>query len=154
MFSYPFLFALINSKIKNMKNKEIIPYNEHQNFLYNRALYGLSIYSKDEVQEMDLQKKKRIIRIHKKTQKILNLWKQEIVNTLANKLFTDIFPKMDITNTIIEKYGIEGDPDYVNKMSFKMLNISKTQIVFKLIGCKILPKNFNDLKNDIRRNIK
>ena len=134
-----------------MKNFEKDPYNKHQNFLYNRAMYGLSIYSRDEVQEMDLQKKKRIIRIHKKTQTILNLWKQEIVNTLANKLFTDIFPRMDITNTLVEKFGIEGDADYVNKMSFKMLNISKPQIVEKLIQSKVLPKNFKILEDDIRR---
>ena len=134
-----------------MKNFEKDPYNKHQNFLYNRAMYGLSIYSRDEVQEMDLQKKKRIVRLHKKTQTILNLWKQEIVNTLANKLFTDIFPRMDITNTLIEKFGIEGDPDYVNKMSFKMLNISKPQIIDKLIEVKVLPKNFKILEDDIRR---
>jgi hypothetical protein len=99
---------------------------------------------------MDLQKKKRIVRIHKKTQTILNLWKQEIVNTLANKLFTDIFPRMDITNTLVEKFGIEGDPEYVNKMSFKMLNISKFQIVEKLIESKVLPKNFKTLEDDNR----
>ena len=133
-----------------MKNFEKDPYNKHQNFLYNRAMYGLSIYSRDEVQEMDLQKKKRIVRLHKKTQTILNLWKQEIVNTLANKLFTDIFPRMDITNTLVEKFGIEGDPEYVNKMSFKMLNITKPQIVDKLIEAKVLPKNFKILENDIR----
>jgi hypothetical protein len=133
-----------------MKNFEKDPYNKHQNFLYNRAMYGLSIYSRDEVQEMDLQKKKRIVRLHKKTQTILNLWKQEIVNTLANKLFTDIFPRMDITNTLIEKFGIEGDPEYVNKMSFKMLNITKPQIVDKLIEAKVLPKNFKILEDDIR----
>ena len=133
-----------------MKNFEKDPYNKHQNFLYNRAMYGLSIYSRDEVQEMDLQKKKRIVRLHKQTQTILNLWKQEIVNTLANKLFTDIFPRMDITNTLVEKFGIEGDPEYVNKMSFKMLNITKPQIVDKLIEAKVLPKNFKILEDDIR----
>ena len=133
-----------------MKNFEKDPYNKHQNFLYNRAMYGLSIYSRDEVQEMDLQKKKRIVRLHKKTQTILNLWKQEIVNTLANKLFTDIFPRMDITNTLVEKFGIEGDPEYVNKMSFKMLNITKPQIIDKLIEAKVLPKNFKILEDDIR----
>lgn len=136
-----------------MKNFEKDPYNKHQNFLYNRAIYGLSIYSREEVQEMDLQKKKRIVRIHKKAQTTLNLWKQEIVNTLANKLFTDIFPRMDITNTLIEKFGIEGDPEYVNKMSFKMLNISKSQIIDKLIEKKVLPKNFKTLEDDIRRRV-
>jgi hypothetical protein len=57
---------------------------------------------------------------------------------------------MDITNTLIEKFGIEGDPEYVNKMSFKMLNITKPQIVDKLIEAKVLPKNFKILEDDIR----
>jgi hypothetical protein len=57
---------------------------------------------------------------------------------------------MDITNTLVEKFGIEGDPEYVNKMSFKMLNISKPQIVDKLIEAKVLPKNFKILEDDIR----
>lgn len=123
-------------------------YSKHQNFLYNRALYGLSIYLLDEVMLMPLEKKKRIIKIHKKSQKIMNLWKQEIVNTLANKLFTDIFPDMEITNCLVKYYGTEGDPEYVNNMSFKLLKISKEQIISKLIETKILPKNFNELNQE------
>ena len=123
-------------------------YSKHQNFLYNRALYGLSIYLLDEVMLMPLEKKKRIIKIHKKSQKIMNLWKQEIVNTLANKLFTDIFPDMEITKCLVKYYGTEGDPEYVNNMSFKLLKISKEQIISKLIETKILPKNFNELNQE------
>ena len=69
-------------KLKKLHGR--LGYTEHQNFLYNRALYGLSIYTPEEVVIMAPEKRKRIIQIHKKTQKILNLWKQEIVNTLAN----------------------------------------------------------------------
>lgn len=117
----------------------------HQNFLYNRALYGLSIYTPEEVVIMAPEKRKRILQIHKKTQKILNLWKQEIVNILANKLFTDIFPDTEITNCFVKTFGIEGDPEYVNNMSFKALKITKEQIISKLIEKKVLPKNFNEL---------
>jgi len=116
----------------------------HQNFLYNRALYGLSTYTPEEVVIMSPEKRKKIIRLHKKTQKILNLWKQEIVNTLANKLFTNIFPEMELTKSLV-KFGIEGDPQYTNNMSFKMLKIGKKEIISKLIENKILPKNFNEL---------
>jgi hypothetical protein len=123
-------------------------YSKHQNFLYNRALYGLSIYLLDEVMLMPLEKKKRITKIHKRSQKIMNLWKQEIVNTLANKLFTDIFPDMEITKCLVKYYGTEGDPEYVNNMSFKLLKISKEQIISKLIETKILPKNFNELNQE------
>ena len=119
--------------------------NKHQNFLYNRALYGLSTYSPEEVVIMLPEKRKRILQIHKKTQKILNLWKQEIVNILANKIFTDIFPDTEFTRCLTEFYGTAGDPEYINNMSFKMLKISKQEIISKLIESKILPKNFNEL---------
>jgi hypothetical protein len=131
-----------------MQKAEKDYYNKHQNFLYNRALYGLSIYLLDEVVLMPPDKRKRIITLHKKTQKVLNLWKQEIVNVLANKLFTDIFPNTEITKCLVEYYGTEGDPEYVNNMSFKMLKISKEQIISKLIEKKILPKNFNELNQE------
>ena len=120
-------------------------YTEHQNFLYNRALHGLSMYTPEEVIIMNPEKRKKILQIHKKTQKILNLWKQEIVNICANKLFTDIFPDMEITKCLVECYGIQGDPEYVNNMSFKLLRISKQDIIAYLIEKKILPKNFNEL---------
>jgi len=125
-----------------------VHYTEHQNFLYNRALHGLSIYTPEEVVIMAAEKRKRIIQIHKKTQKILNLWKQEIVNTLANKIFTDIFPNTEFTKCLVEVYGVSGDPEYVNNMSFKMLKISKECITTYLIDKKILPKNFNELNQE------
>lgn len=128
-----------------MQNPKKDDYTQHQDFLYNRALFGLSIYKLDEVVIMSVEKKKRIMRLHKKTQKIINLWKQEIVNMLANKVFTDLFPDMEITKCLVMYYGTVGDPEHINNMSFKMLKISKEQIINKLIENKILPKNFNQL---------
>jgi hypothetical protein len=133
------------------KNYEQDPFNGHQNFLYNRALYGLSIYAPEEIKEMPVEKKKRIVRIHKKAQTVINLWKQEIVNAAANRFFTNIFPDMEITHTLVNYYGIEGDPEHVNNLSFKMLKISKQEVVNKLIEKKVLPKNFNQLKQDESR---
>lgn len=129
---------------KNYK-KEI--YNDHQNFLYNRALYGLSVYSQKELQEMALEKKQRVTKLYKKAQKVINLWKQEIVNILANTFFLSIFPDMEITKCLIEVYGTSGDPEYINNMSFKTLKITKKQIIDKLIEVKILPKNFYELNS-------
>lgn len=134
------------------KNKfEKDPYSGHQNFLYNRALYGLSMYTPIEIAEMTAEKKKRIIRIHKKAQNVINLWKQEIVNSLANKFFTDVFPTQEITRVLNDYYGIEGDLDYVNNMSFKSLKISKRDVINKLVEKKVLPKNFNELNKHENR---
>ncbi len=128
------------------------PYNDHQNFLYNRALHGLNIYSKKELNELTVEKKKRILRIYKKTQYVLNLWKQELVNEMANALFMNLFPRMSITQEILH-FGIEGDETYINKLSFKMLKINKSQIIEKLIENKLLPKNFNQLEQTYENRI-
>ena len=129
------------------------PFNEHQNFLYNRALYGLSVYSQEEINEMPFEKKKRVTKLHKKAQTLINLWKQEIVNTLANRFFTDIFPDMEITQCLVEYYGTGGDPEYINTMSFKTLGITKEDVINKLIESKLLPKNFYQLNHENRNNM-
>lgn len=136
----------------NKRHYKKIGYSDHQNFLYNRALHGLSMYKPEEVVIMASEKRKRIIQIHKKTQKILNLWKQEIVNRMANKFFTDVFPDTEITKCLVECYGITGDPEYINNMTFKDLKITKERIIAHLIQHKILPKNFNELNQQDNAN--
>jgi len=121
------------------------PYNSYQNFLYNRALFGLSIYSQDEISKMSIEKKKRINKSYKKCQIVVNLLKQEVTNQLANEFFVRIFPGMEITNSLVNYFGTEGHPDHVNNMSFKMLKINKPLVIARLIERKVLPKNFNQL---------
>ena len=118
-------------------------YNEYQNFLYNRAIFGLSIYPKDEVINRD--KMKKIIRVHKKAQTILNIWKQEIVNALSNHVFSTIFPDSPITKELLEDFGDITDELHNNKMPLKSLKITKPQVVERFILEGILPKNFNEL---------
>ena len=121
------------------------PYNSYQNFLYNRALHGLSIYSQDEVSKMSIEKKKRINKSHKKCQNVVNLLKQEVTNQLANDFFVRWFPEMEITNSLVNYFGTTGHENHVNNMSFKMLKISKPLVIARLIETKLLPKNFNQL---------
>ena len=121
------------------------PYTSYQNFLYNRALHGLSIYSQDEISKMSIEKKKRINKSYKKCQVVVNLLKQEVTNQMANDFFVRIFPGMEITNSLVNYFGTEGHPDHVNNMSFKMLKMNKTLIITRLIEKKVLPKNFNQL---------
>ncbi len=122
------------------------PYNKVQNFLYNRALHGLSMYSKEEIAEMHWEKKKKILKYQRKTQKVLNLWKQEITNGIANEIFIRLFPTMEITKSLVNFYGIQADEEHVNILTFKDLNIKKENIIDKLISSKILPKNFKCLE--------
>lgn len=133
------------SKGKRPSRFEQDPYNEYQNFLYNRALFGLGVYPKEEVAVMHWDKKKRIIKVHKRAQTLINIWKQEIINVLSNHLFTTIFPGTPITKELTEKFGNATDELHVNKMPFRSLNITKVQVVEKFMSVGILPKNFNEL---------
>lgn len=121
------------------------PYNSYQNFLYNRALHGLSIYSQDEISKMSIEKKKRINKSHNKCQTVINLLKQEVTNQLANDFFVRWFPEMEITKSLVNYFGTTGHENHVNNMSFKLLKISKPLVIARLIETKLLPKNFNQL---------
>jgi hypothetical protein len=121
------------------------PYNAYQNFLYNRTINGLSIYSNDELSKMSNEKKKKIFKQHKKAQETINLLKQEVTNKLANDFFVQIFPDTEFTKSLINFYGIQGDVNYKNHLPFKLLKINKKMIIARLIETKLLPKNFNQL---------
>jgi hypothetical protein len=120
--------------------------NSYQTFLYNRALFGLDVYSEEEIKNMRWDKKQRVLKVHKRAQTVLNVWKQEIVNGLTTQLLMKLFPKSNITEFFLNT-AQETDASYINKMTFKSLNIKKSQIISKLVSEKILPINFYELTN-------
>lgn len=117
----------------------------YQNFLYKRALFGLNIYTEDELSVMHELKKKRIKRVHQKTQYILNTWKQEMCNQFTNDLLKTYFPNSELALEIVTESVEETSEHFVNKTSMKQLGVSKTDIINKLIEYKILPGNFYTL---------
>lgn len=121
------------------------PLNNHQSMLYNRALFGLSLYTQEEVQEMHWEKRKRIIKVHKRAKSVLNIWKQEITNKITTAFFSAIFPKTEFA-IHFEKTVSETDEQFINKLSLRDLGISKAQVILKLIEAGILPPNFYELK--------
>lgn len=124
---------------------EVTSLTSEQMFLVNRALYGLSVYTQKEILIMKPVKRKRILKVHKKTVKMLNLWKQETLLTLSNSFFKKLFPNSPITKELLNRTEI--DPDFKCTMSFKELGISKKQLVSKLFEERILPPNFYQLKS-------
>jgi len=120
------------------------PFNEHQNFLYKRAMIGLKMYNQDELLSMHEDKRKRIIKVYSRTQKVLNLYKQELVNNKTNKLFSILFPNSSITKELTENHNYT-DPKFINTIPFRDLGVSKYMLVERLILEKILPHNFYSL---------
>jgi aryl-alcohol dehydrogenase-like predicted oxidoreductase len=129
------------SKYQRIELEEL---SEYQNHLYHRALFGLSIFSQEEIKKMNKEKRKRIIKVHKKTQKVLNIWKQEVVLALSNNFFMTIFPDSPMTKTLLDVHS-ETDPTYKCTLSFKTLKMNKSSIIERLITEGILPHNFNNL---------
>ena len=110
-------------------------------------MFGLSVYSKEELLTMNADKKKRIQKVHIRCQSVLNIWKQQICNEFTNKLLMRLFPKTALAQLFFVTHKDVIDPGFMNTLNFKDLGISKTQIVDKLIVEGVLPKDFYSLKN-------
>jgi hypothetical protein len=118
-------------------------YNSYQNYLYKRALYGLSSISEQELALMCNKKKQRIINVYKRAQTVLNVVKQKATIHYTNFLFKTLFPKSAITDALLSL--TETDEKFKNTLTFKDLNISKDDVISIFISEGVLPKNFHSL---------
>jgi len=132
-----------NTKNFNGKSYQVYqtdPFNPNQNFLYKRAMFGLTMYTADELSQMSESKKQRVVKMHRKTQFILNAWKQEMMIKFSNSLLGHFFKDHAFLTPFWE--NTNPDPKFVCTISFKDLGIDKKDIIDKLIECSILPINF------------
>ena len=133
----------LNSDKTYMKY-ELDKYSEYQNYLYKRALYGLNALNEKELIMICSKKKQRILNVYKKAQTILNVLKQKISINYTNSLFLNLFPNSNLTTSLIEHTEI--DEKFKNCLTFKDLNINKTDIITIFIKEGVLPKNFLSLQ--------
>lgn len=118
--------------------------SEYQNFLYKRAMYGLKMYSEEEIKKMHWQKRNRIKKVQSRTQIMLNTWKQRKMVDISNEIFA-LFHKSSLAQELIELYS-EPDSSYICNMSFKDLGITKFDVIERMVGEGLLPYNFRKLK--------
>lgn len=119
-------------------------YNQYQNYLYKRALYGLSSINQNELDTMCSKKKQRIINVYKRAQVVLNTLKQQATISYTNFLFKTLFPKSPITQFLLSE--TETDTTFKNVLNFKDLGIDKQQIITIFIAEGVLPRNFLSLE--------
>lgn len=117
-------------------------YSEYQNFLYKRAMFGLKMYTPEEIKSMHWQKRMRIEKVHQRTQEKLNLWKQKVLIAFSNKIFR-MFKHSPFALAITDI--AEVDNEFFCKVSFKDLGISKEDIITNMISEGILPHNFRSI---------
>jgi hypothetical protein len=118
-------------------------YNQYQNYLYKRALYGLKSLTQDELATTCSKKKQRIINVYKKAQLAINKLKQQVTIDYSNFIFKTLFPDSPITDALLA--DTETDEKFVNTLNFKDLGIEKDQIITIFITEGVLPKNFLSL---------
>lgn len=130
-------------EMKQFPTTSIVDYttlSEVQYRMYKHLMVGLNMYTQEELYAMNSSKKAKIFKRHKQAQGMLNLWKQELTNAFTNKLLAGLFPK----SKLIEELTSDNTTSdkFVNTLSFKELNIRKSDIINKLIQENFLPKNF------------
>jgi len=115
-------------------------FNLAQQKIYSEAVYGLNIFSKQELEKMPASKKSAIATHFNKVQRFLNAWKQEVVNRKLDGFLIKLFPKSSVIKHMV---SIKGSDDSIkDKHSFKELGISKEMIANKLVESNLLPREF------------
>ena len=120
--------------------------NPYQHFLFKRVLHGLNMYTKDEVNFMHWDKKRRITKVWKKGQEVINELKQYVCYQKSNSIFS-IFAKSEAGQQLLNQ-PFEYLPDYNNKMSLKDLDLRYEDVIIKFMQEGLLPKNFLLLKSN------
>jgi hypothetical protein len=131
---------------KTYMQYETDKYSQYQNYLYKRALYGLDALSQEELAIMCSKKRQRIINVYRRSQVVLNKFKQQVTIQYSNFIFKTLFPNAPITDFLLS--DTQTDDKVKNTLTFKDLNISKDQIISIFIAEGVLPKNFLSLTHD------
>jgi hypothetical protein len=123
--------------------KELFQFNTTQKDLYQKIVYGFSAYTKEEILTMSKSKKYKVTVAYTKAHRILNRWKQEIVNEAVDVIFLRMFPKSVLAKQMVSEKGYDDNLECT--ISFKDLGVSKKDIANKLIEFGLLPENFFNL---------
>ena len=126
--------------------------NPYQHFLFKRVLHGLNVYTPAEIEQLHWDKKRRIKKVWQRAQDEVNKWKQIICAKKFNQIFK-VFEKSPLGKEILEIPVDEIDPEYVNKLTFKDLNINYEDLILFFMAKGLLPKNFLDLKPKLEKGI-
>lgn len=123
--------------------------NKYQNLLYKRALYGLKAYDEKELETMHDDKKERIKKVNKRAQRCINLFKQEKMNLLCDKLYNNFLNRSKLAKNMLSLEKNIVDPNFINRLDLKSLGIRKEHIIERLMNNGILPKDFYELKQPV-----
>ncbi len=93
---------------------------------------------------MHWDKKRRIIKVWKRSQDVINKWKQWLCHNKANAIFAIFTHSKDAKALIAVPF--EYMPDFKNKMSLKDCGIEYEHLIIKFIEEGLLPGNYFNIK--------
>jgi len=105
------------------------------------VLHGLNVYTADELEKMHWDKKRRIKRVWRRSQQVINSWKQVICNKRANEVFK-LFDHSPLAKHFLSEDVNNTDDKFINKMSLKELDITYEDLIIKFISEGLLPQNY------------
>lgn len=108
--------------------------------VYEKLMRGLSLYTPQELWAMNSNKKKKIQAAHIKAKQILTVWKQELIVEKSNNILLSLFPNSSLVKEIVNEKEIRTR-DRID-LTFRQLNIKRSQILTKLGEHNLLPRNF------------
>ena len=118
--------------------------NPKQHFIFKRVLHGLKMYNEAEIAKMHWDKKRRVIKVWKRGQEVINELKQWVAYKQVQPIFR-IFAKSELGRAIYES-EFEYLPDYSNKHTLKDLGLNYSDLILKFMSVGLVPKNFYSLK--------
>lgn len=118
-------------------------FNKVQQRLYAEAVYGLTIYTPEQVAALPGKRRHELLMLFKRSQDILNNWKQEIVDARMTHLLEKLFPNSSIVKVFSSIRGVESGIKC--RQTFKELGINQSMIAQKLVQSGILPADFFQL---------
>jgi hypothetical protein len=129
--------------------------SEYQHQIYRAGLLGLKAFTKAELYKMSIETKRKIVQFYERVQRILNRWKQQLMNEMFEELCSIQCEKFEYNpfqkvfdDTVIgmKKFGKAVDDTFECTLTFAQLKITREQIIQKLIDERILPKNFYQIQ--------
>jgi hypothetical protein len=118
--------------------------NTQQVFLFKRVLHGLNAYQTGQLESMHWDKKRRVKKVWRKAQRVINRFKQTICNKRSNEVLA-AFDHSPLAKQIMSVPVEETDDQFINKMTLKELGIKYEDLIIKFYSEGLLPKNYFEL---------
>ena len=106
---------------------------------------SLNAFTSEELEKMHWDKKRRIKKVWKRAQNVINALKQKICNKRSNEILS-IFTSSKLAKHIMSVPVEEVDQRFINKMSFRTLGVKPEDLIVKFYVEGLLPKNYFELQ--------